>query len=524
MRRYVLAVSLAHLALLPGYVKLGAINPWQAVGTLFGGGYLWLVMMLSAAAAPFLLGFTVWAVDAILVRQPGSWVSKVRESTFIFLSIFAFLSVGNAALLADRAIDQNVRGLFVGFVNQHLLTTMVLFAMLGLTLVITFLIYASVRRRLIWFLRPLILILSPAVLFSVVGIIYVLAVATPIERSRDVLSEGARPAPPGGSPKSVVVLLFDGLSYAVAFRDSTVDARLPHMRALTEQSIVFHNVPSFSAFTVDNGPILFTGQIYDGYRFDSQAHDAAYLPDGRLIALKDQRNIFDLAAERGYEPVVFGYFLRYCSTYVKDTGYCQSTSADELNSEPYNFIQAISEIYRLTAAKTVPTSVGYELESTVGTTFLSLIEDRVAGLQNALLRILNDAEGRFIYAHYPIPHNPYVSLDPQTGNLRSAGATYFDSLQAMDFYLGEVRQTLEDAGVWDATLLIVLADHYWPAATSDVRIPLIVKLPQSQQRMDFEGLWTHAQFLPLLDELIQDRSFDPGTVLDVVQALAPPER
>ena len=66
MSRFVLAVSLAHLLRLPAYVKLGAINPWQAVNFLFGGGFLWLVMLLSAASAPFLLGALGWATDAVL--------------------------------------------------------------------------------------------------------------------------------------------------------------------------------------------------------------------------------------------------------------------------------------------------------------------------------------------------------------------------------------------------------------------------------------------------------------------------
>ena len=273
---------------------------------------------------------------------------------------------------------------------------------------------------------------------------------------------------------------------------------------------------------MDNVPVMLTGQTYNGIRLDSKGREVAYVEGQSPVLLMLQRNVFDVALDQGYQPAVFGYFLRYCSTYVKDAGYCQSTSADELNSEPFSFVQAFLEIYRLAAAKTLPTDVGYRIESMVGTTFLSLIEDRVSGLQSSLLPILKNPEGRFIYGHYPIPHNPYVKLDPRTNRLQAAGATYFDSLEVMDFFLGGVRQTLQESGMWEDSLVMVLSDHYWPSETSDIRIPLIIKLPRMNQRIDFDELWTHAQFLPLLEGLTHSR-LDPDEVLDLVRSLAPPE-
>ena len=159
----------------------------------------------------------------------------------------------------------------------------------------------------------------------------------------------------------------------------------------------------------------------------------------------------------------------------------------------------------------------------VGTTFLSLIEDRVSGLQSSLLPILKDAQGRFIYGHYPIPHNPYVKLDSHTNKLTAAGAPYFDSLEVMDYFLGEIQQTLQESDMWEESLIILLSDHYWPSETSDLRVPLIIKLPQMNQRIDFDEVWTHAQFLPLLEALTQADSLDSDVVLGLVRSLAPSE-
>ena len=93
----------------------------------------------------------------------------------------------------------------------------------------------------------------------------------------------------------------------------------------------------------------------------------------------------------------------------------------------------------------------------------------------------------------------------------------------MDKLLGDVRLALQESGVWEETLLILVADHHDPSAPSDVRVPLIIKLPGNGPHIDFESPWTHVQFLPLLDELFRSRSFDSDTVLAVVQELRPTE-
>ena len=159
----------------------------------------------------------------------------------------------------------------------------------------------------------------------------------------------------------------------------------------------------------------------------------------------------------------------------------------------------------------------------VGSTFLSLIESRVFGIHDALLSTLKDARGQFVYAHYPVPHIPYLRIESETGKLRASGATYFDSVQAVDKILGDARRALQESGAWEDTLLIIVSDHNDPAATSDVRVPLIIKLPGKTQHIDFDGPWTHVQFLPLLEELLQRRSFGPDSVMAIVQELIPAE-
>ena len=87
----------------------------------------------------------------------------------------------------------------------------------------------------------------------------------------------------------------------------------------------------------------------------------------------------------------------------------------------------------------------------------------------------------------------------------------------MDFFPGEIREALEEPGLWDSTMLVVLADHNNPAATIDTRVTLIIKLPNMNQRIDFDGLWAHAQFLPFLEELFEGAVFEPEAVAAIAR-------
>jgi hypothetical protein len=60
-----------------------------------------------------------------------------------------------------------------------------------------------------------------------------------------------------------------------------------------------------------------------------------------------------------------------------------------------------------------------------------------------------------VFIHWPIPHPPGVSWPGRHAPLPG----YLDNLELTDRIVGEVRQTLEDRGLWDRTLLMITSDH-----------------------------------------------------------------
>ena len=65
----------------------------------------------------------------------------------------------------------------------------------------------------------------------------------------------------------------------------------------------------------------------------------------------------------------------------------------------------------------------------------------------------------FLFVHFPTPHL-FAIYDAQHKDFTlSDKTTYFDNLALVDRTVGELRRTLEQAGLWDATTLLITADH-----------------------------------------------------------------
>ena len=61
--------------------------------------------------------------------------------------------------------------------------------------------------------------------------------------------------------------------------------------------------------------------------------------------------------------------------------------------------------------------------------------------------------------HFPIPH-PFAIYDRQHADFAlSSHTSYLDNLALVDRTVGEVRRTLERAGLWESTILMVTSDH-----------------------------------------------------------------
>ena len=92
--------------------------------------------------------------------------------------------------------------------------------------------------------------------------------------------------------------------------------------------------------------------------------------------------------------------------------------------------------------------------------------ERFKRLIQDLAATASDPRFHLVYAHLRMPHEPFIynrfkdtydpGADPDIG--------YLDNLELTDGVLAEVWKGMEAAGLWDATAVIISADHSWRTA------------------------------------------------------------
>jgi hypothetical protein len=72
-----------------------------------------------------------------------------------------------------------------------------------------------------------------------------------------------------------------------------------------------------------------------------------------------------------------------------------------------------------------------------------------------------DPKFDLVFLHFPLPHPPGI-YSRASGRLEVAGNnSYLDNLALTDKSFGAVRWAMEQAGVWQESVVIVSADHWW---------------------------------------------------------------
>jgi arylsulfatase A-like enzyme len=115
-----------------------------------------------------------------------------------------------------------------------------------------------------------------------------------------------------------------------------------------------------------------------------------------------------------------------------------------------------------------------------------------------------------VFVHFPIPHAPYF-YDRSTGGYtlrNSLFSGYVDALELVDRTLAELRQTMQQAGTWDNTTVLITSDHSHREAARridgkmDNRVPFLVRFAGERSGLEYErpfnALAAHELILAIL--------------------------
>uniref|UniRef100_Q01VH9 Sulfatase n=1 Tax=Solibacter usitatus (strain Ellin6076) TaxID=234267 RepID=Q01VH9_SOLUE len=282
------------------------------------------------------------------------------------------------------------------------------------------------------------------------------------------------------SPR-VVWILFDEWDYRLTFVDPLPGLRFPELERLAAQSLVANHAVAPASETPVSMPAYFTGRLVEHVDYDGPRElQITYQHGPGPIPWSAQPSVFSRARELGFNTALVDWFHPSCRV-LTGLASCEWWRMPlQYNSMGDTFWQQVPAQARSLVETTLFSPFGQSLS------VRSQIETYHAILASGLAVANNPAYG-LSFIHMPVPHAPHA-YDRRTGQFTLANSPirgYFDSLALLNRTLGEIRRSMESAGTWDTTAVILTSDHPYREAGSidgknDSRIPYFVKLPSQK--------------------------------------------
>jgi hypothetical protein len=301
------------------------------------------------------------------------------------------------------------------------------------------------------------------------------------------------------SHRRVVWIIFDDLDYRLSFLDRPSSTPMPAFDRLRAGSLFAENAVSPASFTVHSVPSLLTGKQLSSVELHGPA---SVLFDGAQAST--QPNIFSSVHALGGNVAVVGFYLPYCRLFSRDLTSCFAhTMENGLSERDSTLSQSLGIQQRNLFA--------YGNRSLLGESPRS--QQRVAMLHAAhyeALRDIVDPSLNLVFLHLAVPHAPYLyDRFAYKFPKRYLGAgTYLDNLALADSFLGDFREAMTSAGLWDKTTLVVSSDHPSLAAAAidgqdDPRVPFLLKLAGQTAGVPYEPLLRTLLTKPLIESILE---------------------
>lgn len=501
------SLSLANLCFIKVWSKL--LSSAGSYFNEFPVAYLSIIVNVVVLAAVFFTCLRLWR------RFRGVRIDRVQR----FISFLIVLTVVNGIVsLIAAGLPITPSGAMAR--NSHL------FGGILITGAVAF-VFFKWQTRILNALPGLLMILSPFVVLTFTQSIWKInsrpsMVAYAAERPAEKL-EFARKRP----ATRVIWIIFDELDERLAFVDRPLSVKLPELDRLRQQSVSAGNAYPPAPLTYMSMPALITGRLVS--RVTPVASNELLVNfDGDKTASRwsKEPNVFSDARKAGFNTGLAGWCHPYCKVIGSDLTKCLGVNDDnaESLSLPHSMmIQAEGLVGTAPMIQQIVTPlvqrVGFLNEFAVGGERRKYIARYKSVLEDAK-KFAVDTDLDLILIHSPAPHPPGI-YDRRTGEFSLKGtSSYLDNLALVDRTVGELRRLMEGKGVWDSTVLLISADHWWrtemwqrgpfwtaeaaAVATEkmDHRIPFILKLNGQKEPVvydqKFNTVLTHDLLLALL--------------------------
>jgi Sulfatase len=327
----------------------------------------------------------------------------------------------------------------------------------------------------------------------------------------------ARTASTGKLPR-VLWVIADEWDYRLTFVDRNPGLMLPEIDRLRATSLYADHAYPPGPETPISIPGYYSGRLVEHVRHDGPRELlVAYHGDSRGDARGDSRgevpwsaqpSVFDGARALGANTALLEWYHPTCRV-LNSLTYCDWwPMAMQHNSMGEGFWQIL------------PNQTRSLFESNILSLFgRSLTAEQQAGVYHAMMReaekLSVDPDFAFTLVHLPVPHAPHA-YNRKTGTFTLGNSPitgYIDSLALLDRTVGELRRTMEKAGVWDTTTVLFTSDHGLRDSEAldgktDGRIPFLLKVASQKEAVpytqQFDTVLTADMLLGVLRGEIRD--------------------
>jgi hypothetical protein len=462
-----------------------------------------------------ILACILWGVIRVARRRSGKIALAAQAALLLFALIPLKAVVGTLIdyFPAFTAALTSIRNLAGGSVK--------LFSIV-LLIVLPLLFFG--RRRLLPAAFTLLLVCAP---FTLVTFGNAARAAFTRDTARFADKPLAPPLPlkPG---MRVVWVIFDEWDYSLTFPNRPESIHLPEFDRFRQIALSAENAFTPGPATAYSIPGLITGRPVQSIEaVDSDRYLIQFRDSSLFEVFGQQPTVFSRAREAGFNAAIYGWDFPYCRIFNTQVTGC---AWEDLNlpstSNRGDFHEILWKQDRSLLETQFRSFWGQSLSAR------ETARDYVKLIEAAKIAVADPAVS-LVYIHLPVPHPPYYynrrtrrfdfSSIPVYSLFEPAVRGYLDALELADSTARALRETLQNAGQWDRTAVLLSADHSFRHAErltgkpQDPRVPFLLRLPGQSAGMHYTPRFETVRTADLVIELLAGRLGTPTDVLTWMQ-------
>ncbi len=325
-----------------------------------------------------------------------------------------------------------------------------------------------------------------------------------------------KPAASSGKPgRRVLWLLFDAMDQRMTFDSRLPSLHLPELDRFRGQSLWASAAYPPARYTSYSIPALLTGRLFQ--EANPIAPDQILLTPrggGPAVSWTSLPTIFFDVRKLGLDTRVTGWYHPYCRVFGQELVECTSElGVDSRNTQEsyaahlglagatrFALIQRADDV--LSALHVI---AGRPSDLRAQAFAQHRHQEQFLAIRKRALDTLPKFTSGLYYIHWPIPHPPGIYNRARSSFDVDLDRTFLDNIALVDRTLGEIRSTMETAGIWDDTTVIITADHgyrpeVWQGAigvnqemreaigdSKSLRVPVLVRFPKQTAPAPYAG-------------------------------------